>query len=172
MRLLIKLWHLVEIILLVLFFDGCGAPFDYDSAIRCSANVYIGRDVTVLDCPAALAAYAKAEQVTGLDLRDARVAFVTTVSDKTSWGKTWINNDVEVEADITRTLIHEAFHVRHTETDHCDWSWNGKIPLFEAFKVAGSFDDNCAHVRCRSTYWKIDESGQLIGGNYVCTPIP
>ncbi len=168
-----------RLVMCALLAAGCGLPIPTDGATECGRKVYleVGVDTALplFGCPGALSEVRNAEQIVGVDMASVTVEFMAgetleSIGHANAWGATQAGT-VAVVATHANTMIHEAFHVRDGQSDHCNWSVD-KLPTLEANYVGGSFDDKCRHVHCTSTNAWQDGTGQWFGNRYECTPIP
>lgn len=148
---------------LALSLIGCGAGLDLSHAVACRPNVYVEQGAH-LTCAQAGMYYDDAQRVTGIDLGPALVLFTAGPPEPGAYGATR-GSDIRVQANVGRTLIHEAYHLH--DPSHCGWS-RTHVPTFEVNLVAGQFYDECVHVTCGSTHNWTDTDGQIVGNLYEC----
>ncbi len=159
-------------ILVAWLFSGCGLPIPTEGAIGCSNHIFVEQGVTRFDCPKALAAVDRAEHATGINLSDAMIEFMAgdNIGEFGHPDALGLRNagSIAVVASGSNLLIHEAFHFRDGEADHCNWSSPARIAIHEVNQLAGGYTDGCAHVRCESHQYFIDDEGQVHGYDWSC----
>lgn len=152
------------------------ALFDPAKQQACGSNVYLEQGVTLIDCAGAHSAVKNAEEATGISLAGTEILFargtgwdadLARFGHSDAWGETQYGQ-VVVLAETPGVLVHEAYHVRDGQGNHCHWSDPARLAVFEAALSPGSFHDDCANVQCSSSHTYADGVGQIWGYGWVC----
>jgi hypothetical protein len=157
------------LLLLVTCALGCSNLYPPPSH-ACGPGLYVD-DASAMPCADAIAAYNWAHDVTGIDMRGIEIYFVhgTIVGHENANGET-VGQTIEVVASNPTVLVHELYHARDGQGNHCGWSSPEYLAIFNAGQVPGWYVDECAHLKCTSTRTWYDEKTWQRGDNFVCTP--